>query len=192
MDGYTEEIRGILSLQLYEAEVCRATMAYASQAGAWEQAEVVLLADDGRYRSVIRKERAASVFAPPAESEVRRVFDARMDSLVKPLVKRVWGVEFATHSCAHFVRYAPGNYYQDHTDVTLEDPYRYFSVVCYLNDDFEGGHTAFPGLNRVIAPRRGRAIIFPSTYVHRAEPVLRGEKYVMVSWLIGRQPIRWI
>jgi hypothetical protein len=192
MVGYTEEVRGILSLPLYDAEACRAIIAYASGAGAWRQAEVAQPADGGGYRAVVREERAASVCAPAAESEVMRVFDAKMDGFVKPLVKHVWGVGLVAHSATHLVRYAPGDYYREHTDVALEDPYRYFSVVCYLNDDFEGGHTAFPDLSHAVAPRCGQAVIFPSTYLHRAEPVTRGEKYVIVSWLTGRQPIRWI
>lgn len=192
MTAYKEEVRGVLSLPLYDAEACRAIVAYASEAGSWQQAEVAQLTDGGSYRSVVREERMADVFAPGAESEVMRDFDARMNGLVKPLVKQVWGTTFATHSATHFVRYVPSNYYRDHTDVALEEPYRYFSIVCYLNDDFEGGYTAFRSLNRVIAPQCGRAIIFPSTYIHCAEPVISGEKYVIVSWLTGCRPIRWI
>ena len=192
MVEYTEEVRGILSLPLYDAETCRALVEQVNASGAWRQAEVSLL-DEGSYRSiVVREERSASVFAPSAESEAASLFDAKMDAVIKPLVKRVWGVELDAHSAMHLVRYLPGDYYHAHTDVTHEDPYRYFSVVCYLNDDFEGGHTTFPDLSHAVAPRCGQAVIFPSTYLHRAEPVTRGEKYVIVSWLTGRPPVRWI
>ena len=191
MTEYKEEVRGILSLPLYDAEACRALIEHAGEAGAWQQAEVALL-DEGGYRNVIREERSASVFALNPESEVVRQFDAKMDGIIKPLVKRVWGVEMSAHTPAHLVRYLPGDYYHEHTDVTDEEPYRYFSVVCSLNDDLEGGRTSFPDLDYSVAPRCGTAIIFPSTYLHRAEPVTRGEKYVMISWLAGRQPIRWI
>ncbi len=192
MTEYTEEVRGILSLPLYDAEECRALIEQAGAAGAWQQAEVALLDEGGYQSAVVSKERSASVFALSAESEAVRRFNAKMEAIIKPLVKCVWGVEMTSHTPAHLVRYLPGDYYHEHTDVTLEDPYRYFSVVCYLNDDFEGGRTAFPDLKHSVAPRRGQAVIFPSTYLHRAEPVTRGEKYVMISWLTGRQPIRWI
>jgi hypothetical protein len=191
MAEYTEEVRGVLSLPLYDAETCRALVEQVNAAGAWRRAEVSLL-DEGGYRSVVMEERSASVFAPSAESEAARLFDAKMNGVVKPLVKRVWGVEMAAHSAMHLVRYLPGDYYHTHTDVTLEDPYRYFSVVCYLNNDFEGGHTAFPDLGHAVAPRCGKTVVFPSTYLHRAEPVTRGKKYVIVSWLTGRPPVRWI
>ena len=189
---YTEEVRGILSLQLYGAEDCAALIEHAREAAAWTRAEVFVPADDGGYSAAVREERAASVFAPDAGSEVMRVFEAKMGGVVKPLVKRLWGADLPSHSSTHLVRYGPGHYYREHTDVADEEPYRYFSFVCYLNDDFEGGHTAFPGLGHAVAPRRGKAVVFPSPYLHRAEPVTRGEKYVLVSWLTGRLPIRWI
>jgi hypothetical protein len=36
------------------------------------------------------------------------------------------------------------------------------------------------------------AVVFPATYVHRAERLISGEKYIIVSWLNGREPIKWI
>jgi len=90
------------------------------------------------------------------------------------------------------VRYEPGNYYAAHTDTGMNLLDRYFTVLCYLNDDFEGGQTSFPTLLYSAAPRRGKAVVFPSTYVHRADPVTRGEKYVIVSWMMGAPPSRWL
>ena len=103
MAEYTEEVRGILSLPLYDAETCRPLVEQVNESDAWSRAEVSLL-NEGGYRSVVMEERSASVFAP----------------------------------------------------------------LC------------------------GKAVIFPSTYLHRAEPVTRGRKYVIVSRLTGRQPIRRI
>lgn len=193
MHEYTEEIPGIISLRLFEDDECAAVLACARAETGWGEARVMLRADDGSYSSVLRPEREASTAAPARDSLLARSFDERMDSVVKPVVRRVWGVELPRHSSTHLVRYGPGHHYHDHSDVVEgEEPHRYFSVVCYLNEGFGGGRTAFPCLGHAVAPGRGKAVIFPSTYLHRAEPVTSGEKYVLVSWLVGRLPVRWI
>lgn len=190
---YAQEIPGIIALRLFGEEECAAFVECARAETAWDEAKVVLRRDDGGYSSVLRPEREARTLAPARGSLLARSFDARMDAVVKPVVERVWGVRMARHSSTHLVRYGPGHHYHDHSDVIDgEEPYRYFSVVCYLNEDFRGGRTAFPALGHVVAPARGKAVVFPSTYLHRAEPVTSGEKYVLVSWLTGRLPVRWI
>jgi predicted 2-oxoglutarate/Fe(II)-dependent dioxygenase YbiX len=95
-------------------------------------------------------------------------------------------------SGTHAVRYQPGDYYAPHTDTGADLLDRYFTVLCYLNDDFEGGETRFPQIGYSVAPRRGKAVVFPATYLHQAGRVTSGEKYVIVSWLAGRPPIKWI
>ena len=53
--------------------------------------------------------------------------------------------------------------------------------MVYLNDDFAGGETAFPPIDRVISPRRGRAVFFQHAVEHAGEMVTRGTKYVLRS-----------
>jgi hypothetical protein len=62
------------------------------------------------------------------------------------------------------------------------------SVLLFLNDDFEGGETEFLHQSRRIEPKRGRIIVFPTTYthVHRGNPPLDGKKYILTSWLEQR------
>jgi hypothetical protein len=62
--------------------------------------------------------------------------------------------------------------------------------VCYLNDDFAGGGTEFTDLDYTVTPMPGKSIVFPARYLHRALPVLAGEKYVAVSWVIRPLPLR--
>jgi predicted 2-oxoglutarate/Fe(II)-dependent dioxygenase YbiX len=187
---YTEEISGVIALRLFDAEECGAVFECAKGQTHWYDATVAAQVDDGSFKTVRRPERAASFIAPPCGSVLEQSFDARMDGVIKPLVKQIWGAELTQHSATQVVRYVPGDYYRDHIDVIEEEPYRYFSIVCYLNEEFEGGRTTFPNLGHSVAPCRGKAIVFPSTYLHRAEPVTSGEKYVLVSWLTGKFPPR--
>lgn len=192
MIQYTEEIPGILAVELYQSSACRLIVEHAREVDAWTEAKVSHRVKD-EFNSATRPEaRRASVLAPSKESEIRRGFDLKMESIVKPLVKETWGVDLRQHVETHFVRYSPGNYYMPHSDTGLNRSDRYFTVICYLNDDFEGGQTSFPQLDYRITPRSGKAVIFPATYLHCAEPVLSGEKYILVSWLVGPTPTKWI
>lgn len=192
MIEYTEEIAGILALPLYDARECRSIIEHARGVDTWADAKVSASVEGGFNPATRPEARRASVLAPARESEIGRAFDEKMESVIKPLVKKVWGVSINQHSETHFVRYSPGNYYRPHSDTGVHRTDRYFTVIAYLNDDFEGGKTSFPELNYSVAPRCGKAVIFPATYMHCAEPVTCGEKYVLVSWLTGPPPVRWI
>jgi predicted 2-oxoglutarate/Fe(II)-dependent dioxygenase YbiX len=61
---------------------------------------------------------------------------------------------------------------------------RDYSLLIYLNEDFEGGELEFKYLNFKVAPRQGMLLAFPSDwrYAHAALPVAGGEKLVIVSF----------
>ena len=56
----------------------------------------------------------------------------------------------------------------------------------YLNDVEEGGETEFLHFSKRVQPKTGRIIIWPAgfPYVHRGNPPLKGEKYILTSWLL--------
>lgn len=59
----------------------------------------------------------------------------------------------------------------------------------YLNDVEEGGETEFLIQNMRVKPKKGRVCFFPAhfPYLHRGNPPLSGEKYIMTSWFsIGK------
>lgn len=192
MIEYEEEIPGVLSVWLYDAPSCRAIIARAVESSAWAAARVSARAGAEAFAPADRPQtRSAYVLSAHSQPETARDFDRRMEEVIKPLASSAWRVELKEHSGTHLVRYSPGNYYRPHTDTGANLLGRYFTVLCYLNDDFEGGATSFPLLRYAVRPRAGKAVIFPSTYTHSAEPVKRGEKYVIVSWLTGPPPVRW-
>lgn len=190
---YTEEVSGVLAVPLYDLDSCRSIIQQAKALPGWGAAKVGVEKDDDFYGAAVEPEtRLALTCTPASKSEIIREFSQKMNSIVKPLVKKFWGVNLKRHADTHLVRYTPGNFYAPHTDAGADVNDRYFTVLCYLNDSFWGGQTTFLSLNHSVAPQCGKAIVFPSTYVHCAEPVKKGEKYILVSWLIGTEPIRWI
>ncbi|MBV9409208.1 MAG: 2OG-Fe(II) oxygenase [Candidatus Eremiobacteraeota bacterium] len=87
------------------------------------------------------------------------------------------------------VRYEPGGFFYTHQDATASPrEWRKLSAVVYLNDDFTGGTTSFPVLDRIITPRTGHALLFVPHLVHGAELVERGEKFVLTFWLGPSSP----
>ena len=49
----------------------------------------------------------------------------------------------------------------------------------------EGGETEFLHFSKRVKPQKGRIVIWPAgfPYVHRGNPPLKGEKYLLTSWM---------
>tara|TARA_R100000655_G_scaffold57613_1_gene95977 strand:+ start:4370 stop:4963 length:594 start_codon:yes stop_codon:yes gene_type:complete len=62
---------------------------------------------------------------------------------------------------------------------------RVMAYTVYLNDVEEGGETEFLHQAIRVKPKTGRIVIWPAYYpfVHRGNPPLSGEKYILTSWL---------
>jgi len=61
-----------------------------------------------------------------------------------------------------------------------------YSMVTYLNDDYEGGEIYFKNQDVKIKPKAGSLVLFPSTapYVHESLPVTKGSKIMYTThWL---------
>ena len=69
-------------------------------------------------------------------------------------------------------------------DVDMQKRALVFSI--YLNDVEEGGETEFLHFSKRVTPKKGRIIIWPSSfpYLHRGNPPLKGEKYILTSWMM--------
>jgi prolyl 4-hydroxylase len=101
-------------------------------------------------------------------------------------------------------RYLPTQQYLQHFDAfdlsnadgcrfAANGGQRTVTVLVYLNDVQQGGHTAFPALNLEIKPKRGMAVVFfPATVdglldkmaLHAALPAAEGHvKYVSQVWI---------
>jgi hypothetical protein len=69
---------------------------------------------------------------------------------------------------------------------TGENANRAFVFSIYLNDVEEGGETEFLHFSKRVKPKTGRIVIWPAAfpYVHRGNPPLSGEKYILTSWMM--------
>ncbi|MFT7184695.1 MAG: putative 2-oxoglutarate/Fe(II)-dependent dioxygenase YbiX [Pseudohongiellaceae bacterium] len=106
---------------------------------------------------------------------------------ISALTKTLW------FEPSQLLRYGPGGKYAVHSDAEHYDFdaqrfYRFidrdFSILIYLNDDFEGGELKFPWLNYQYRPVAGDLVFFPSNHLfsHESMPIISGNKYALVSW----------
>jgi hypothetical protein len=115
-----------------------------------------------------------------------------LDRVAADVPARLSGMELAgANPRLRLYRYGPGERHGAHWDtvVELEGGVRSLvTLVFYLNDGFEGGETDFPELERRVVPRAGRALLFQHRILHEAGRVRAGEKYVLRTDILYRQP----
>jgi hypothetical protein len=70
----------------------------------------------------------------------------------------------------------------------FEQAFRAFVFSIYLNDVEDGGETEFLHFSKRCKPKTGRIVIWPAgfPYLHRGNPPLSGEKYILTSWMMLR------
>jgi len=101
------------------------------------------------------------------------------------------------------VRYEEGGHFKEHYDACDGSPDyckrmnsfigpRYITVLIYLNDNYNGGETTFPIINKLIKPEKGKAVIFYNVYddgtiipesLHQGNKIKNGHKWIANKWI---------
>ena len=133
---------------------------------------------------------------------------SREDKVVKQIIQRVCSkcnIPFNHSEKMQIVKYEPDGYYNEHWDAACDDRpeciefeknggQRKVTMLIYLNDDFEGGETNFPKLEKKFKPQKYGGLLFYSLQSnkkhkchpkakHAGLPVKKGEKYICNVWL---------
>jgi hypothetical protein len=108
----------------------------------------------------------------------------RKVAAVKDYAKKFNIGELRYWEAMNFVKYGPGQHFQEHSD----NGYSYncvVSLVAYPNDDYLGGELEFRLQGLKVKPRAGDLFIFPSNYMypHKSLPVESGTKHSIVTML---------
>ncbi len=85
-----------------------------------------------------------------------------------------------------FFKYTQNDTFPDHQDgaIELSDTVQsLFTIVVYLNT-CAGGATGFPEKRQSIAPKAGKAVIFPQNFVHNSARIESGLKYILRAQLL--------
>ena len=85
-------------------------------------------------------------------------------------------------------RYDTGMHYGTHVDDALMDGQRTdlsFTLFLSAPEEYEGGRLVIdePAGERAFALEAGGLLLYPSTSLHRVEPVTRGSRQVIVGWI---------
>jgi hypothetical protein len=75
-------------------------------------------------------------------------------------------------------KYFEGEGMGPHVDYNEDNNYLEYTIVVYLNDDYEGGELYFNEFDIKVKPKAGSIIMYPSTfpYTHEALKVISGRK----------------
>ena len=101
------------------------------------------------------------------------------------------------------VKYEPNGFYREHHDSCcdnddrckefIKDGNRLVTMLIYLNDDFQGGETRFPNLDKGFKPKKYSGLLFypmnkdgdkcHENSLHAGMPITKGEKYIANIWI---------
>lgn len=114
-------------------------------------------------------------------------------------IEAVTAVPSVNYENFQVLKYGVGQRYNVHHDYGADDVKlacgpRILTFFLYLSDVEEGGETAFPSLDIAVKPKKGRALLWPSTLsdspeeqdrrtFHEARPVIKGTKYAANAWI---------
>ena len=126
------------------------------------------------------------------------------DLVVNRLNRRIAKISETGYSSGeplHVLNYAPGEQYRPHFDALPGAAnQRVFTAILYLNDEYEGGKTAFPELDLQVRGRAGDMLLFanvdrqgrrdPRSF-HAGLPVNAGEKWIATRWIRQRRYHPW-
>lgn len=100
------------------------------------------------------------------------------------------------HEPLQIVHYTKGGFYKAHFDTgssnVPEHPKRSYTFMIALNDDYEGGETYFPYLNKSFKLKKGDCLFFHNyntdgsetkLSMHGGKEVLSGEKWIANLWI---------
>lgn len=120
----------------------------------------------------------------------------KTDPVVRAVMERCVGhVNKTIDHCEQLqvLRYGEGGHYKPHQDVFIgEKNSRLYTFILALTDDYEGGETEFPNINKSFKLKAGDALFFntldnygldTSRALHGGKPVKSGEKWICNLWI---------
>ena len=101
----------------------------------------------------------------------------------------VWKYDITHSNQTEFLMYEPSGKYETHVDTFHQhsSETRKLTVLAFLNDDFEGGRFYIQNAHDRMYPlqEKGTLLVFPSYMPHGVEPVTKGIRYSVVTWMVG-------
>lgn len=101
----------------------------------------------------------------------------------------IWKYDITHSNQSEFLMYDVKGKYETHVDTfhSRTNDTRKLTVLVFLNDDFEGGKFYIANGHERMYPeqKKGTVLIFPSFMPHGVEPITKGIRYSIVTWMVG-------
>ncbi len=164
---------------------------------------VIDLANTRFKRSLLGEDRVEGEGRTSYTAELHECNNDPVLSAIRKKVSNFLGLPESHFEHFQCVSYALNQEYQPHFDtfdtktekgkkIVEESGQRKFTVLVYLNDDFEGGSTHFPVMDVLVKPKKRKAVIFDNLNdkgdvmpcaLHAGLPVTSGKKIAMNIWV---------
>jgi len=104
--------------------------------------------------------------------------------------QQAWKFDVTHANQCEYLKYDVDGHYHAHVDTFLnqdEKECRKLTVLAFLNDDFEGRRLFLQnGHEKIYPPQKpGTILVFPSFMLHGVEPVTKGIRRSIVTWMVG-------
>eukprot|EP00934_Nitzschia_sp_Nitz4_P005962 Nitzschia sp. Nitz4//scaffold296_size27349//7555//8910//NITZ4_008198-RA/size27349-processed-gene-0.29-mRNA-1//-1//CDS//3329546267//5952//frame0 len=156
--------------------------------------------DQGRTNSAGEQERVVSTSRTSSNAWCVHECEALPEvNAVTKRIEQVTKIPRKNYEQFQILEYENGQFYRMHHDSSAQSQEkiagpRILTFFLYLTDVEEGGETKFNKLGVSVAPKRGRALVWPSVYddkpgvwdprmYHEARPVISGVKYAANHWI---------
>ena len=100
-----------------------------------------------------------------------------------------WQYDITHSNQSEFLMYDVNGKYETHVDIFHQHSKdaRKLTILVFLNDDFEGGKFYIQNSHKRLYPeqKKGTVLIFPSFMPHGVEPITKGVRYSIVTWMVG-------
>lgn len=115
---------------------------------------------------------------------------AQMAGMALEANRQGWKFDITHANQCDYLIYDTDGHYLAHTDTFLDPKQtdcRKLTVLAFLNDDFEGGRLFLQiGYEKIYPPQAaGTVLVFPSFILHGVEPVTKGVRRSIVTWMVG-------
>jgi hypothetical protein len=101
----------------------------------------------------------------------------------------IWKYDITHSNQSEFLMYDVNGKYETHVDTfhAQSNETRKLTILVFLNDDFEGGKFYIQNSHKRLYPeqKKGTVLIFPSFMPHGVEPITKGVRYSIVTWMVG-------
>lgn len=169
-------------------------------ATAAECAHIIAVAEPSYGPSLVYNEQEQWVQDSIRTSDGSPIHWLLEDPVIHAMNRRIaaaTGTPYENGETLQSLRYRPGQEYRPHFDFVPGDNPRLTTALFYLNEDYEGGETAFVNTGLKVKGRTGDLLVFENALPsgeedplaeHAGLPVTSGVKYLATRWIRGR---RW-